>query len=156
MFWDVKQSRSAAGWMWEYHVVQLLAKETGVLSLKPLNNVDNGQPKTLSIPFEISVCYGNRNSLADELLNFVTSKKQHMLLRPGASNQATFDAFAIFKSGMVTLFQITVGEDHSVKESGLDFVWDALDDAKKMAAARKLTKEQILNDGGKIMWNSSL
>ena len=25
-----------------------------------LNNVDNGQPKTLSIPFEILICYGNR------------------------------------------------------------------------------------------------
>lgn len=38
-----------------------------------------------------------------------------MHLRPSASNQATFDVCAIVKSGIVTLFQITVGEDHSIQ-----------------------------------------
>ena len=66
----------------------------------------------------------------DELVGFVASEKRRLLFRPGAPNQATFDAFALSKGGIVTLFQITVSEDHSIKESGLDFVWGALNDAK--------------------------
>ena len=42
MFWNVKQSRSAAGWMWEYHIVSGKGNRDVIL-----NNVDNGQPKTI-------------------------------------------------------------------------------------------------------------
>jgi hypothetical protein len=36
-------------------------------------------------------------------------------------------------SRIVTIFQMTVGENHSIKASGLDFIWDAVRDAEKMA-----------------------
>ena len=66
-----------------------------------------------------------------ELAKFVTSKEDHIFLKPGSSNQATFDALLIsgggaLEGGIITLFQMTVGENHSIKDSGLDFVWDAL------------------------------
>lgn len=37
IFWNVRQSRSVAGWMWEHHVLQLLGREAGVLLFSRLS-----------------------------------------------------------------------------------------------------------------------
>lgn len=99
LFWSVRQSRTAAGWMWEGHVLLLLERETLELSLKPLSN---GQPETFRTPFEDSAHYTDRKSLADKLSNFVFSTKNSIFLQPGSRNQATFDAFSISRDGIVT------------------------------------------------------
>ncbi|KAN0073012.1 hypothetical protein V8E54_009126 [Elaphomyces granulatus] len=82
---------------------------------------------------EDSAHYRDRKSLTDKLSNFVFSTKKSIFLQPGSRNQATFDAFSISRDGIVTIFQMTVRENHSIKASGLDFIWDAIRDAEKMA-----------------------
>ena len=119
--------------MWEGHVLLLLERETLELSLKPLSN---GQPETFRAPFEDSAHYTDRKSLAEKLSNFVFSTKHSLLLQPGSRNQVTFDAFSISRDGIVTIFQMTVGENHSIKASGLDFIWDAIRDAEMMADSK--------------------
>jgi len=134
LFWRVTESRTAAGWLWEVNVLKSVLmdgneRQIGLVKLQSqsLKN-DSVTTVTLTLPFPKCIYHGNKEHLAIKLIDN-TGTGQRFLFVPGARNQATFDAFCI-DGNQVTLFQASIGRSHSIKVSGLDFLWDSLNQAK--------------------------
>ena len=87
--------------------------------IENLSNPGDKQSKTLEIPLGTAVRYQYMNSFATEFANLSPS-------RSNSSNQVAFDALSVSRSGVVTLFQITIGEDHTIKWLGLNFLNSAV------------------------------
>jgi hypothetical protein len=156
-FWDyfnqfssVEKSRTSAGWLWESHVLrrELSKGRKRTVPLQRLPVTESG-PRSVAIylPFSEVIIYGNQENLAQHLALVIPSLAPGTcaLFIPGAQNQATFDALSISADGAVKVYQPTVGKTHSVKSSGLDFLWDALVRAKDLVEERSRPKfEQLM------------
>jgi hypothetical protein len=136
MFSSQPQSRASAGWLWERHVLRLLSSQvsvtlpsTSLISEPPLKK-PRTTSRNITVPFDLIVMYGGVESLAKELSQYICSGRT-VLFVPGASNEATFDAFLI-ANDRVYLFQPTISPDHDVKVKGLDFIWDSVNAAMKL------------------------
>lgn len=155
-FSSEKQSHASAGWMWENRVISEELERAGnrVIQLERLK-VDNRSdpPSTedtrtrldqIHLPFSLIFNHGDENSLADEFVRFTNDPVKATLFLPGRRNQATFNAFSISEDGLVTLFQPTVTQTHSIETSKLDFIWDAISKAQGLATGQAAQKIQGL------------
>jgi hypothetical protein len=143
MFWHNTETRTSAGWLWECHVIRELSlgmRGSITLRLLPSNEVPSQAdprkkrritPVTLTFPPSQTTKHGGVDALADQLVRFIRTSATSLFV-PAAKNQATFDAFSISDTGLVTLFQATIRQSHPIKVSGLDFLWDAIAKAEKL------------------------
>ena len=158
-FWDyfnrfssVSESRTPAGWLWEFHAIQVELKKSkkSTISLRQLSPIpplskppkkkSRVTPDGIVLPFSLVTRHGDMVSLGKELSRIVPSlsTSKPALFIPGARNQATFDAFSISGDNVMTLYQATIQRSHSVKAKGLDFVWDALVEARGTPDVKRL------------------
>ena len=137
------QSRGSAGWLWNNHVLrELKSGDQKIFPLAPLISSSQQPPPkklrtdslSITVPFDGIVVYGGVESLAQALSQNSLSGRATLFI-PGASNEATFDAFLISKNN-IFLLQFTIQpHGHDVKAKGLDFIWDSVN------AAMELLKE---------------
>ena len=164
-FWSVKQSRASAGWMWESRVIseELGRAGNAATPLERLSIIgDHSDPPSakrqrtvpdqICLPFSHTFDYENEASLADALVRFTDLPQKAALFLPGSRNQATFDAFSISEDWVITLFQPTISQTHSIKVSGLEFIWDALTEAKKFVKGQAAAMIQGLYPTEKKNW----
>jgi hypothetical protein len=136
-FWRISQSHGAAGWLWEAHAIhRVLCGSDDPLShpLRALTQAHTGS-LVVELPFRDVQEHGNAEDLAKHLARIVPSMHDgsNYLFIPGAKNQATF---SISAGQNVSLFQITTTRGtHSVKATGLDFLWDAVSEAKELTTS---------------------
>jgi hypothetical protein len=144
LFWQVPATHSSAGWIWQPHVIQELSGGSiRTVTPKILSNPAHHSQKkprvelvTLTLPFPRPIQYDDQQSLSQALANFFTSGQEIGFFVPAANNQATFDAFLILSGGTIILFQATCERSHDIKDAGLDFLWDALRQAKNLLSAQ--------------------
>ena len=142
VFWSVPESRASAGYIWQPHVMRDMSTgspRTLVPRSLPLSEPTRSKKHrvnkpSLSLPLQPFIVHGDKSSLGLLIRsNLPQLQSRQLSFRPGASNQATFDFFTISRERTITLFQSTVSTSHSVKATGLDFIWDALNHAKNGA-----------------------
>ena len=147
MFWEyfkifssAPESGPPASWLWELYAAQELSDqkpEKRTVSIQPITPSLRApakkririSPGHIELPFFQSINHGDVKDTGKRLSAIVspgTSPIQPTVLRPGARNQVTFNAFSISGGNVVTLYQATIQKSDSIKTKGLDFVWDAL------------------------------
>jgi hypothetical protein len=157
LFWNVPQSRNTAGWLWEAHVLKSIFSDPKkrTIPFKPLpTSSASSISASVSLPFSDVRTYGNVHDLARQLAEVIPSllPGHHVLFVPGASNQATFDAFSLSTAG-IEPYQVTAAENnHGLKAKGLDFLWDALFEAQKLMGEEHHDTCQRLFPSKKARW----
>jgi hypothetical protein len=155
-FYDVPRCRSAAGSLWECHVIRQLSTGTKRrIELKPLSppGTPTSDPAFVDLPFSNPRTHGSREQLAKDLADIVPSMSSgsSQLFFPGAKNQVTFDAFSI-SSDAVNLFQSTISPEKYPKASGSDFLWDALSRAMDLTDPAFRSHIEELKPSQKKKW----
>lgn len=171
------ESHTPAGWLWEIYAIFQLRNHSTPLRRLPqafittssITTSSSSEPAKKKIrledgyvgPFSDFTVYGDRKSLSEKLSHAICSGKAN-LFKPGAKNNATYDAFSISddKVPVVTLYKPTIGQSHSVKAKGLDFLWDVLNGApggKKLLPTKKKTWRVVflVDENVGMHWNTA-
>jgi hypothetical protein len=158
IFCRVSESRSAAGWLWESHVLsrELMSGDKRVIHTEALHARKSHRHLSFTVPGREKVIkHGNSKSLAEDFVRIVEDLHgdASFLFVPAAKNNATFDAFLI-EPKRILLIQATVGADHDIKAVGLDFIWDALVLAMSSLPAdlKKTIGDLLPNSSAKPLW----
>lgn len=118
---------SAAGWLWEAHVITELCRDLGsrVLRGRQLSPKPEDRMASSSSTEDVDILtlpLGGPFSFGAEI---TFQQKDNQLYAPRALNNPTFDALT-YSDGVLTLFKATISPHHSVKASGLDSIWAKL------------------------------
>lgn len=149
---SVSESHTPAGWLWGLYATQVelrtqSPREISLCHLSPIKPLSKPPlkkihvtPDAIELPFSDVVYHGNKEALGEELSRVIPSLSptKSTLFIPSARDQVTFDAFSISGDNLVTLYQATIRESHSIKAKGLDFLYDSLTLAEGTSDAKSL------------------
>jgi hypothetical protein len=133
--------------MWKCWVVraELQSKKDRVITMKRLSKEATGELEQVQLPFERRFEFGDKETLMERLLDFAdTPTWGSIFIKSGYWTRESFDALSISLDGTLTIFQSTIGKEYTVEASALDFILNAISEARKHAVTE--ASISILND----------